>query len=100
MVKVGEDSILYHDIQDQLAICGTQDGNLYLVDLDKGESVFEGISVHDFSIWYTSFSKADCNIVYTGSDDSSFKKFDTRVGFQTPVYQNRKYHSAGVTFVR
>ena len=70
------------------------------MDLNTGELVIEGSSVHDFSIWYTSFSKAESNIVYTGSDDSSFKKFDTRVGFQTPVYQNKKYHSAGVTFVR
>ena len=62
-------------------MCGTLDGNVHLVDLEEKKVVTEGMAVHDFSVWYTSFSKDDDSIVYTGSDDSSFKKFDTRIGF-------------------
>ena len=99
-IKVSEDSILYHDVRAQRAVCGTLDGNVHLVDMGANKVTSEGLGVHNFSIWYASFSKDDENLLYTGADDSAFKKFDTRVGFGMPVYQNRKYHSAGVTFVR
>ena len=81
-------------------MCGTYDGNLLTVDLEKKEIINEATKAHDFSVWYTSFSKDDVNIIYSASDDASFKKFDTRIGLSTPVFQNRKHHTAGVTYVR
>ena len=53
-------------------------------------------------MWYTNFSshaERSGDIVYSASDDASFKKFDTRVGFAAPVYMNKRHHQAGVTFV-
>ena len=85
-IACSEDSILYHDISGSQAVCGTYDGNLLTVDLEKKELVNEATKAHDFSVWYTSFSKDDANIIYSASDDASFKKFDTRVGLSTPVY--------------
>ena len=99
-ITCSEDSVLYHDISGSQAVCGTYDGNLLTVDLEKNEIVNEPTKAHDFSVWYTSYSKDDANIIYSASDDASFKKFDTRVGLGTPVFQNRKHHTAGVTFVR
>ena len=99
-IACSDDSILYHDIAGCQAVCGTYDGNLLIVDLETDEVVNEPTKAHDFSVWYTSYSSADCDIIYSAADDGSFKKFDTRVGLATPVYQNRKHHTAGVTFVR
>ena len=48
----------------------------------------------------SSHSEVSGDIVYSASDDASFKKFDTRVGLSSPVYTNKRHHTAGVTFVR
>ena len=66
-------------------------------------SISEGQKVHDYEVWYCSFSshaERSGDIVYSASDDASFKMFDTRVGLTSPVYANKRFHTAGVTFVR
>ena len=99
-IQVSDDSLLYHDISNKEAVCGTYDGNIMTVNLEEKKIISEGTKAHDFSVWYTSYATGDSNIVYSASDDASFKKFDTRIGLQAPVYQNRKHHTAGVTCVR
>lgn len=86
-----QDAVLYHDINNcaNKAICGSQEGAINLIDIEAGQSIMEGVGVHDYQVWYTSFSShADSSgdIVYSASDDASFKKFDTRIGLTTPVY--------------
>ena len=85
-IQATDDSLLYHDIAVKEAVCGTYDGNILTVDIEEQKVVNEAAKVHDFSVWYTSYAVDDSNIVYSASDDASFKKFDTRIGLQTPVY--------------
>ena len=100
-----KDAILYHDINNcaNKAICGMQSGAICLVDIEAGQTVAQGPGVHEYQVWYTSYSshaERSGDIVYSASDDASFKKFDTRVGLTDPVYTNKRHHQAGVTFVR
>ena len=65
--------------------------------------ISEQAKAHHYQVWYTSFSshaEASGDIVYSAADDAAFKKWDTRVGLTSPVYGNKRHHTAGVTFVR
>lgn len=104
-VQAEDDAILHHGLNNcnNKAICAMQSGDINLVDLEVGEVISEGVKAHDYQAWYASFSshaEASGDIVYSAADDAAFKKFDTRVGLATPVYSNKRHHTAGVTFVR
>ena len=45
------------------------------------------------------FEIAQTGVVYSGADDSFIKGWDYRAGTATPIFVNRKAHSAGVCTV-
>ena len=78
------DAVLYHGLNNctNKAICGLQSGNLNLMDIEEGQSIHTGTNMHANEVWYCSYSShGEGNIVYSAADDASFKKWDTRVGF-------------------
>jgi WD40 repeat protein len=81
-----------HAENDSQIVASTQKGRLLV--FDKETANCREIPAHDFEAWYVSVESQ--SMVYTASDDCSFKLWDLRV--DTPVYKNTKHHTAGVTF--
>ena len=75
--------ILHHSFSNETnkILCGTDCGSLALFDVNDGKCLTFGEKVHNYAIWYSSFGE-DENIVYSASDDASFKKFDIRMGLE------------------
>ncbi|KAK3882844.1 hypothetical protein Pcinc_012814 [Petrolisthes cinctipes] len=73
-------------------------GNITLLELNEGLTMKQTFLAHDFEAWITAFDCWNPNIVYTGGDDSKFKKFDVRTEPGTAVVTSRA-HDAGVTSI-
>ncbi|KAI8901421.1 WD40-repeat-containing domain protein [Globomyces pollinis-pini] len=54
----------------------------------------EGLG-HSLEAWIAAFDYHNTTTIYSGADDCLFKGWDTRIGFDTPMFTN-KVHEAGV----
>jgi hypothetical protein len=82
---------MHHSTKDTLSLALDQ-GYLEIIDLDSSESIYVD-KVHQFDIWFTQFSVYNPELLFTCSDDASFKLLDKR----GCVAQTNKKHQAGVT---
>lgn len=73
-------------------------GNITLLELNEGLTIKQMFLAHDFEAWITAFDCWNPNTIYSGGDDSKFKKFDTRTEPATAVVMS-KAHDAGVTSI-
>lgn len=79
---------------EEKCIFGTNDGNIHIFDVSKGEELcsFNG---HEYGIW--SLFSYDDKVFYSGSEDATLKQWDIRVpGKATSIC---KSYNAGVNYI-
>ncbi|KIJ45579.1 hypothetical protein M422DRAFT_227234 [Sphaerobolus stellatus SS14] len=54
---------------------------------------------HDFEPWITAWDRWDLNRIYTGGDDCVLKGWDSRIGFDQPIFKNKRFEG-GVTTIQ
>ena len=91
-----EQSFLHHASNSTHRSGVTNTGSLVCFDKTTHETIFCQ-KAHDYEAWYTSFHPNDPNLVFSAADDCAFKAFDLRSKSQ--IWQNKKHHTAGVTYV-
>lgn len=87
---------LMHDsTANQMAGC-YQDGSVALFDRETAKIQTFLPKTHQFEVWYTHFRSDNQSILYSCSDDCSFKSIDLRT---CQVIQTCKKNDAGVTWL-
>ena len=88
--------------------------SLHLYDAETAAHLLEHANLHKFEIWYCQFSAFNSNVLYTCSDDASFKMLDFRSPLDAQaqeaegtgpctaalMLQNNRKHQAGVTYAK
>jgi len=54
---------------------------------------------HDHEPWIAAWNYWDTNVLYSGGDDLNMKGWDTRQGFSSPIFENKRF-DAGVTTIQ
>ena len=101
-VRIGSDlyipdqdsSCLHHSTTNTIVASGLNTGTVCIFDRET-KSQMHFIPAHKYEIWYTCIVG---DIVYSASDDCSFRGFDLRSA--EPTLNNTKHHTAGVTFIK
>ncbi|KAF5314173.1 hypothetical protein D9611_006820 [Ephemerocybe angulata] len=68
-------------------------------DSTGGLTVTSEWNAHDYEPWIASWNYHDTNVIYSGGDDLKMKAWDTRAGFETPIFVNKRF-DAGVTCIQ
>ncbi len=83
-----------HDSTDTLIAGSYQDGSVAAFDCETSQIKTYLAKTHQFEVWFTHFRNN--NILYSCSDDCSFKTFDLRTN---QIIQTCKKNEAGVTWL-
>ncbi|XP_018323174.1 diphthine methyltransferase isoform X2 [Agrilus planipennis] len=79
-------------------ICSDSLGQVHRFKLLKNQlTLARTWKAHEFEAWIAAFYYWECNVFFTGGDDSVLLMFDERMGM-TPVAKNKR-HGAGVTCI-
>ena len=70
--------ILEIDTSEQKIFSGTNDGNVYINDLNNQKNISIIKSAHDYGIWSIKLLEDNENIFLTGGEDAKIKLWDTR----------------------
>jgi len=54
---------------------------------------------HDLEAWVAATDHWHPSLLHSGGDDAAYRLWDSRQGFESPAWQNRKAHGAGVCCV-
>ncbi|XP_076293228.1 diphthine methyltransferase [Lasioglossum baleicum] len=86
-----------HDNESNLSIVVSDSkGSLTLFEINENELIcINSWHAHEFEAWITAFDYWDTNVIYSGGDDSKFRRFDIRIGTNPTAIS--KVHEAGVT---
>ncbi|KAJ2996053.1 Diphthine methyltransferase [Globomyces sp. JEL0801] len=89
--EYSEDEFLDHDL-----VISQSDGTISYLQLTPTGLITqqEGLG-HSLEAWIAAFDYHNTTTIYSGADDCLFKGWDTRIGFDTPMFTN-KVHEAGV----
>ena len=85
-----------HDTTKTIISACYQDGSVMVFDKETAQIVSAFPKLHQFEVWYTHISPLDESVIYSCSDDCSFKATDLR---SNGVNFSVKKHDAGVTFL-
>ncbi|CAO3637446.1 unnamed protein product [Cunninghamella echinulata] len=77
-------------------IISHSNGDLSLLSKDETNFTTTSWHAHDLEAWIAAFDYWDVNKIYSGADDMLFRGWDIRIGFDTPIFTNRR-HDMGVT---
>lgn len=93
----GDQSVcLMHDTNETSIAACYSSGAVHVIDKETAKLKASFPKIHQFEVWFTALSPSEPDMVYSCSDDCSFKCLDTRT--QAPVY-TIKQHEAGVTWL-
>ncbi|KIY52734.1 WD40 repeat-like protein [Fistulina hepatica ATCC 64428] len=76
--------------------------NGFLTILKEHNSQFvqtEMWKAHDYEPWIAAWNYWDTNMIYSGGDDLKLKAWDTRQGFASPYFVNKRF-DAGITSIQ
>jgi len=62
-------------------------------------TVAESWHAHDYEPWISAWNYWDTNVLFSGGDDLKMKGWDIRQGFDSPIFENRRFES-GVTTIQ
>jgi len=85
-----------HDTYEKAIAACYSSGSVHVIDRETAKVTASFPKIHQFEVWFTRFSPIEKDLVYSCSDDCSFKCLDTRT--IAPVYSIKK-HEAGVTWL-
>ena len=86
--------ILELDNSEQKIFSGTNDGNIYINDLNKNENILTIKSAHDYGIWSIKLLNEDENIFLTGGEDAKIKLWDMRSPNNSKQVNDKSYQSS------
>jgi len=81
-------------------VVSQSDGSLSLLRPQDGiMTVTENWHAHDHEPWTSAWNYWDTNVLFSGGDDLKMKGWDVRRGFDSPIFENRRFES-GVTAIQ
>ncbi|KAH7930977.1 WD40 repeat-like protein [Leucogyrophana mollusca] len=82
-------------------VVSLSDGSLCILrpDPQRGMAVTDSWHAHDYEPWIAAWDYWNSNVVFSGGDDLKMKGWDARLGFEQPIFVNKRF-DAGVTTIQ
>ncbi|KAH7883581.1 WD40-repeat-containing domain protein [Phlebopus sp. FC_14] len=83
------------------SVVSLSDGSLSLLRPSSGGELVVSSKwhAHDYEPWVAAWNYWDSSVVYSGGDDLKMKGWDTRQGFNHPIFINKRF-DAGITAIQ
>ena len=92
-IKITND-ILEMDNSEQKIFLGTNDGNLFIHDLNNQKNISTIKSAHDYGIWSIKLLEDNENVFLTGGEDAKIKLWDIRIQNKESKVNDKLYQSS------
>ena len=86
--------IIEIDKNEQKIIFGTNDGNVFINDLNMNKNIHTIKNAHDYGIWSIKLLESDENIYLTGGEDGKIKLWDIRSNSKYININDKSYQSS------
>ena len=86
--------IMEIDNLEQKIIFGTNDGNIFINDLNTQKNILNIKNAHDYGIWSIKLLEDNENIFITGGEDAKIKIWDLRINSKVNKINDKSYQSS------
>ena len=90
--------IIEMDNYEQKIFFGTNDGNIYIHDLNKQKNILTINKAHEYGIWSIKLLNND-NIILTGGEDAKIKLWDIRIKSNKENKVNDKSYQSSINYI-